>query len=295
MPNLTNLEFNALDISGENYLSWVLDAELYLVSEGLGDTIKEGNTTSSRDKAKAIIFLRHHIHDDLKSEYLTVKEPEVLWTSLKDRYDHQRTVVLPKARYDWIHLRIQDFKSVSEYNSAMFKITSKLKLCGEDVTDKEMLEKTFSTFHASNVILQTQYREKGFKKYSELISSLLVAEQNNELLMKNHEIRPTGSTPIPEVNAVSGNYQRDEHNRGYGRNRGRGRRYGFGRGRGRSVSFKNSNYQQRWEKKDENKQKETLSQDVTNECFRCGAQDHWSRTCRTPKHLVDLYQESLKQ
>ena len=58
-----------------------------------------------------------------------------------------------------------------------------------------MLEKTFSTFHASNVLLQQQYREKGFKKYSELISCLLVAEQNNELLMKNHETRPSGSNP----------------------------------------------------------------------------------------------------
>jgi len=66
-------------------------------------------------------------------------------------------------------------------------------LCGEKVTEEEMLDKTFSTFHASNVLLQHQYREKEFKKYSELISCLLVAEQDNELLMKNHETRPSGS------------------------------------------------------------------------------------------------------
>jgi len=28
-----------------------------------------------------------------------------------------------------------------------------------------------------------------------------------------------------------------------------------------------------------------------NICYRCGAKDHWSRTCRTPKHLVELYQQ----
>ena len=33
---------------------------------------------------------------------------------------------------------------------------------------------------------------------------------------------------------------------------------------------------------------------VTNLCYRCGMKGHWSRTCRTPKYLVDLYQESLK-
>ncbi|XP_024014721.1 uncharacterized protein LOC112088558 [Eutrema salsugineum] len=153
MPNITNLEFDALDNSGDNYLSWVVDVEMYLDSEGLGDAIKEGNKATTQTKAKAMIFLRHHLHVDLKNEYLTIKEPEVLWSSLKDRFDHLKNVVLPKARYDWTHLRIQDFKSVSEYNSAMFKITSKLELCGEKVTDADMLEKTYSTFHANNVVL----------------------------------------------------------------------------------------------------------------------------------------------
>ena len=66
-----------------------------------------------------------------------------------------------------------------------------------------MLEKTFTTFHASNVLLQQQYRERKFKKYSKLISCLLMAEQNNELLMKNHQSRPTGTKPFREVNAIS--------------------------------------------------------------------------------------------
>ena len=32
-----------------------------------------------------------------------------------------------------------------------------------------------------------------------------------------------------------------------------------------------------------------------NKCYRCGIKGHWSRTCRMPKHLVDLYQASLKE
>ena len=102
--------------------------------------------------------------------------------------------------YDWRNLRIQDFKSVDEYNSALFKIVSKLKLCGEDITDMDMLEKTFYTFHTSNVLLQQQYREKGFSTYANLISCLLLAEKNNELLMRNNELRPPGLTPLPDTN-----------------------------------------------------------------------------------------------
>ena len=100
MLNLTKLEFVALDISGKNYLSWILDAGIHLDAMNLGATIKQGNQTSLQDRTKALIFLRHHLNEGLKNEYLTVKDPFTLWSNLKERYDHQKTVILPKARYD---------------------------------------------------------------------------------------------------------------------------------------------------------------------------------------------------
>ena len=70
MSNLAKLDFKALNINGDNYLSWQLDAKIHLQSKKLGETIKEGNKTSPEEKALALIFLCHHIHDDLKNEYL---------------------------------------------------------------------------------------------------------------------------------------------------------------------------------------------------------------------------------
>lgn len=49
---LSKLEFVALDISGKNYLSWVLDVEIHVDAKGLGTTITEGNAASRQDKAK---------------------------------------------------------------------------------------------------------------------------------------------------------------------------------------------------------------------------------------------------
>lgn len=72
---------------------------------------------------------------------------------------------------------------------------------GEEITEQNMLEKIFFTFHAFNMILQQQYCEHCFRKYSELILCLLVVEQNNELLIKNHELCPTGSVPFLKGNA----------------------------------------------------------------------------------------------
>ena len=304
MSNISKLEFVALDVSGKNYLSWVLDADIHLQAKGLGDTINDETETSAQDKAKALIFIRHHLDEGLKNEYLTIKDPLELWNNLKDRYDHQRTVILPRARDNWVHLRLQDFKSVSEYNSALFKICSQLLLCGEKITDKEMLEKTFSTFHASNIVLQQQYREKGFTKYSELISCLLVAEQNNDLLLKNHQSRPTGMAPFPEANATNGHNFDQYRGRGRGRGRGHNRGGGYGRnnvhGRGRDYGhgrFQRFNHSPRPHfKRDGRMNKERggpSNRNFQNMCTRCGG-DHWTRTCRTPRHLINLYQESRK-
>ena len=85
MSNLTKLEFVALDISGKNYLSWILDVEIYLEAMNLGDTIKYGNQASPQNRAKAMIFIHHHLHEELKSEYLIVKDPLILWNNLKER------------------------------------------------------------------------------------------------------------------------------------------------------------------------------------------------------------------
>ena len=66
MANLAKLEFVALDITGKNYLSWILDVEIHLEANALGETIKYGNNASNQDKAKVMIFLRHNLHEGLK-------------------------------------------------------------------------------------------------------------------------------------------------------------------------------------------------------------------------------------
>ena len=92
------------------------------------------------------------------------------------------------------------------------------------------------------------------------------------------------------------------------RGRGHGHGQGRDRGHGRYNSWNRGDYNQSQNKNNtSNNQKlnrsEKLFGKVTGphnkkvyetECYRCGMKGHWSRTCRTAKHLVDLYQASMK-
>ncbi|XP_068328173.1 uncharacterized protein [Pyrus communis] len=134
MTNLAKLDFVAMDITGKNYLTWVLDTKIHLEAGNLRDTIREESSSSSQDRAKAMIFIRRHLDEGLKSEYLTIEDLLALWKALRNIYNHQTMMILLRACYEWTHLRIQDFKSVAEYNSALFRITSQMKLCGDTIT-----------------------------------------------------------------------------------------------------------------------------------------------------------------
>lgn len=63
------------------------------------------------------------------------------------------------------------------------------------VGDEEQIEKTLSTFHSTNLVISTQYRNMQFTKYSELIAHMLLAEKHQILLLQNSKERPPGTLP----------------------------------------------------------------------------------------------------
>jgi hypothetical protein len=89
MSDITKREFEVLAVDGSNYLTWATDVEIKLDGMSLDHTIVQPEAGKDEctkpDKARALHFLRHHLHPDLKSEYMTKRDPLVLWQSLKDR------------------------------------------------------------------------------------------------------------------------------------------------------------------------------------------------------------------
>ncbi|TYG78541.1 hypothetical protein ES288_D02G067200v1 [Gossypium darwinii] len=100
--------------------------------------------------------------------------------------------------------------------------------------------------------------------------------------MKNHESRPTSSTLFLEANVranVTLYNREDNHASSHGQGHGHDRGQGYGHERGDHKDGKND--------------KDTTGK-VESLCYRCGGKTNWSRTYRTPKHLMKLYQQSLK-
>ncbi|XP_016464060.1 uncharacterized protein LOC107787057 [Nicotiana tabacum] len=104
--------------------------------------------------------------------------------------------------------------------------------------------------------------------------------------MRNHENRPTDSTPLLEVDEMYSHYAmcgKDcDSIRGPGRRQGRNFH-------GVNHSPKRNNHQ-KWKGKDE----KPKSNGSETKCYRCGGKEHWTNICRVPIYLVEIYQASLK-
>jgi hypothetical protein len=279
-------EFDPFELDGRNYSTWAMDIKIALASRGLVRAIQNledplpAGVMLLRDEQKysALYIIRHHIHQDLKFEYLEEESPFTLFQALKMRYEQHKAIVLPEALHDWTHLRLQDFRSTGEYNHEVHKISSKLRFCGKEPTDAEEIEKTLSTMLPSERLLQQQYRARDYQVYPDLIHILLQAKKHNELLAKNGSQRPVGSQPLPEVhmNVANGHNFVDA-------SKGNSSKFNGKRKRKRNKKPRNSDCGNSTTKPKFEK---------TKLCDRCGCYTHPTDKCKIPKYLAILYQQS---
>ena len=113
--HLKEFIFSPLTLDGENYYIWTLDVKLHVQAHNLMKKINELSLEIPTDlyAAHALVFMRHHLDPTLQLQYLTVTSAHALWVSLQSHFNHQQTIFLPKARYDWMHLQVQDYPIIA--------------------------------------------------------------------------------------------------------------------------------------------------------------------------------------
>jgi membrane-anchored protein YejM (alkaline phosphatase superfamily) len=126
-------------------------------------------------------------------------EPNNLWAALQTRYEQQKVVILSEANQEWNHLRLQDYKSIADYNHVIHKICAKFIFCEKEPSKGEKIEKALHTMLSLDSILQHQYRANNYQNYLDLNNDLLQAEKHDELTLKNCHQHLVGTTPLREV------------------------------------------------------------------------------------------------
>nr|KAJ0203521.1 hypothetical protein LSAT_V11C500263290 [Lactuca sativa] len=96
MYNIAKLEFAALEVSGKNYVSWMIDVKIHLESMRISNDIYEFNNCLTQDKTKR-------------------------------KFDHQKEVILPNARDEWRTLRLKTSRNIVDKKLWM-------KICWRKIT-----------------------------------------------------------------------------------------------------------------------------------------------------------------
>ena len=189
------LMFAPLNSDGSNFLEWINDARIILNTEDLVRTLHPlvPSTSSESEvqipvvcKWQALSLLRRHLDHALQLQYLNINDLADMW--VRKLIQSVRALGRKKIVDDKSKLHFLDFVS---FNSELHRITAQLRLCGQTVTDAELIEKTLFTFPAATTILSQQYWNMNFTKHFHLMSHLLLAKKHQQLLLKNAESRPT--------------------------------------------------------------------------------------------------------
>ncbi|XP_020678606.2 uncharacterized protein LOC110096826 [Dendrobium catenatum] len=178
----------------------------------------------NRKDRKALFFIYQAVDEIIFERISTAKEA---WDTLHASYkgdDKVKMVRLQTLRSQFDMLKMKESESVEEYFNRVITIVNQLKLNGELVEDKRVIEKILRSltrkFEATVVAIE---EAKNIEQMS--IEGLLGSLQSHELRMKQYDSTPLEEAFQTQV-ALRGNFK-GGRGRGFGRGRG-----SFGRGRG---------------------------------------------------------------
>ena len=58
----------------------------YLKAQSLHQAFIHDANPTCIEQAKTLVYLKKHIHEDLKSKYLLIEDPKELWGNVKNRF-----------------------------------------------------------------------------------------------------------------------------------------------------------------------------------------------------------------
>ncbi|KAI0519880.1 hypothetical protein KFK09_007341 [Dendrobium nobile] len=242
-----NLQPQLPKFTGKNYNQWSIQMRVLYQSQELWEIVENGfqepeverdlnqrllqELKENRKKDRKALFFIYQAVDEIIFERIsTVKTAKEAWDTLHASYkgdEKVKMVRLQTLRSQFDMLKMKESESVEEYFNRVITIVNQLKLNGELVEDKRVIEKILRSltrkFEATVVAIE---EAKNIEQMS--IEGLLGSLQSHELRMKQYDSTPHEEAFQTQV-ALRGNFKG-----GFGRGFGRGRGSYGTRGRGRA-------------------------------------------------------------
>ena len=164
------------------------------------------------------------------------------------------------------------------FHVALHRIIVQLRLCGETITNKEQIDKILSTFPLASALLALQYRNMDFKTYAQLMSHLLLAEKQQQILLKDAEtclaVRETKTTEMA-VERPKGTWWKPTF---------KANSRPQSHPKSRDKSFSNQHFSAK------RHDKTSTPKDIRT-CHNCGRTRHLAKDCKTNEYFVKMYKE----
>ncbi|XP_022863923.1 uncharacterized protein LOC111383959, partial [Olea europaea var. sylvestris] len=150
---------------GENYEYWSVRMRAFLMAHDLWEIVEEGYTPQELDvdptvnqmrqekdrrikNMKALTFLHSSVTETIFPKTVAVTTAKEAWDKLQEEYkgsEQVRAVRLQTLSREFENLRMKDAESVKDYSSRVANVVNQLKLNGEDVPDKRVVQKMLIT------------------------------------------------------------------------------------------------------------------------------------------------------
>ena len=218
-------KFDVLPLNGAEYPDWALQAKMFLKAEGLAEMIEESfelpsdaSTKNAKDlmklASKAAFILLRHMEPNLRRHYQRQENPSIIWRSLQQRFntDRERTL-LPILQNEWERLRFYNYSSVTDYASELYRITTEMEHCGDNISEKQKIQKTLSTFNPQNYAISTELEMKEYENFDTLVSVLLRQEKHLNLIQKNEANGADNKDKAPESHYTSPHANKKQGNK----------------------------------------------------------------------------------